>query len=93
MDFLYYYSSQSRGPSKARSEQRITVAANGGYPVVSSPPSDEVDIFDSHCFATTPSSSNASECGNQVPMFKVTKIASKASNIFVYFRMMFVYKI
>ena len=60
-------SSQSglRGPSKARSEQRITVAANGGYPVVSSPPSDEVDIFDSHCFATTPSSPNASECGNQ----------------------------
>ena len=52
------------GPSKARSEQRISVVSNGGYPVAS-PPSDEVDIFDSHCFATTPSSSNNSEVGDE----------------------------
>ncbi len=50
-----------RGPSKARSEQRINGYDPGLQPVVLSPASDEVDIFDSHCFATTPSSSNASD--------------------------------
>ena len=58
-EFFEGSQAQPRGPSKARSEQRIT-NANGGYPVAS-PPSDEVDIFDSHCFATTPSSSNNSD--------------------------------
>ena len=52
-------------PSKARSEQRIV--SNGynegdsGTNQVLSPTSDDVDIFDSHCFATTPSSSNVSD--------------------------------
>lgn len=32
-----------------------------------SPTSDEVDIFDSHCFATTPSSSNASDNEQGMP--------------------------
>ena len=31
-----------------------------------SPTSDDVDIFDSHCFATTPSSSNASDVDEPV---------------------------
>lgn len=56
-------------PSKARSEQRINGVPINGYNVESShnhqvisPTSeDDVDIFDSHCFATTPSSSNASD--------------------------------
>ena len=60
-------------PSKARSEQRIVIAngynnvgasttvGNDQVVVAGSPTSDDVDIFDSHCFATTPSSSNGSD--------------------------------
>ena len=63
-------------PSKARSEQRIN-----GYNVetghvnhnqVISPTSDDVDIFDSHCFATTPSSSNASDAEEPVSYTHLT---------------------
>ena len=61
-------------PSKARSEQRINGVPINGYNVESShnhqvisPTSeDDVDIFDSHCFATTPSSSNASDVDEPV---------------------------
>lgn len=58
----FYEPSHTR-PSKARSEQRI----NGFQDQVMSPTSDEVDIFDSHCFATTPSSSNASDNEQGMP--------------------------
>ena len=55
-------------PSKARSEQRINgynVETGHNHQVIS-PTSDDVDIFDSHCFATTPSSSNASDVDEPV---------------------------
>lgn len=54
----FYEPSHTR-PSKARSEQRIN-GFQDQHDLVS-PTSDDVDIFDSHCFATTPSSSNASD--------------------------------
>ena len=57
-------------PSKARSEQRINgynVESGHNHQVIS-PTSDDVDIFDSHCFATTPSSSNASDVEEAVSL-------------------------
>jgi hypothetical protein len=47
-----------RPSSKAKSEQRIVTNGCNYNNLVVSPTSDDVDIFDSHCFATTPSSSN-----------------------------------
>ena len=70
ISFLFFLKKKSPSyfrPSKARSEQRIngynqveTGHVNNHNQVIS-PTSDDVDIFDSHCFATTPSSSNASD--------------------------------
>ena len=54
----FFESSQQGRPSKARSEQRIVINGCSYGNQVLSPTSDDVDIFDSHCFATTPSSSN-----------------------------------
>lgn len=51
-----FYEPTTSRPPKARSERNIM--ANGYTNQVLSPTSDDVDIFDSHCFATTPSSSN-----------------------------------
>ena len=61
IEFVSYFR-----PSKARSEQRINgynqvETGHVNHNQVISPTSDDVDIFDSHCFATTPSSSNASD--------------------------------
>ena len=54
----FFESNQQGRPSKARSEQRIVINGCSYGNQVLSPTSDDVDIFDSHCFATTPSSSN-----------------------------------
>ena len=54
----FFDTNQQGRPSKARSEQRIMINGCSYGNQVMSPTSDDVDIFDSHCFATTPSSSN-----------------------------------